>query len=162
MTTVKVTLGFLELALALKFLSNADLVANWGLLKREIFLGIWILLTFGLTLYLFNVFSFRNNEKKSVSKTRYVFGGILLIITSYLFLGLVSKDNTLKLISGFPPPEFYSLRSQNSDCPLGLECYKDFDTYMKKLDPILGYMSSRFGKENANRMMDEFFFSYAE
>ena len=40
--------------------------------------------------------------------------------------------------------------------------YQDFDTYMKKLDPILGYMSSRFGKENANRMMDEFFFSYAE
>ena len=40
--------------------------------------------------------------------------------------------------------------------------YKDFDVYMKKLDPILGYMSSRFGKENANRMMDEFFFPYAE
>ena len=36
--------------------------------------------------------------------------------------------------------------------------YKDFDVYMKKLDPILGYMSSRFGKENANRMMDEFSF----
>ena len=141
MTTVKVTLGFLELALALKFLSNADLVANWGLLKREIFLGIWILLTFGLTLYIFNVFSFRNNEKKSVSKTRYVFGGILLIITSYLFLGLVSKDNTLKLISGFPPPEFYSLRSQNSDCPLGLECYKDFEkgkqVAFEKEKPIL-------------------------
>ena len=43
-----------------------------------------------------------------------------------------------------------------------LSFYKDFDVYMKKLDPILGYMSSRFGKENANRMMDEFFFSYAE
>ena len=40
--------------------------------------------------------------------------------------------------------------------------YKDFDTYMKKLDPILGYMSSRFGADNANRMMNEFFFPYAE
>ena len=40
--------------------------------------------------------------------------------------------------------------------------YKDFDTYMKKLDPILGYMSSRFGKDNADRMMDEFFFPYAD
>ena len=40
--------------------------------------------------------------------------------------------------------------------------YKEFDTYMKKLDPILGYMTSRFGKENADRMMDEFFFSYAD
>ena len=40
--------------------------------------------------------------------------------------------------------------------------YKDFDSYMKKLDPILGYMSSKFGKDKANLMMDEFFFSYAE
>ena len=39
--------------------------------------------------------------------------------------------------------------------------YQDFDTYMKKLDPILGYMSSNFGKDNANLMMDEFFFPYA-
>ena len=40
--------------------------------------------------------------------------------------------------------------------------YADFDTYMKKLDPILGYMSSRFGADNADRMMNEFFFPYAE
>ena len=40
--------------------------------------------------------------------------------------------------------------------------YKDFDIYMKKLDPILGYMTSIFGKDNADRMMDEFFFSYAD
>ena len=40
--------------------------------------------------------------------------------------------------------------------------YGDFDTYMKKLDPILGYMTSIFGKEKANLMMDDFFFSYAE
>ena len=40
--------------------------------------------------------------------------------------------------------------------------YADFDIYMKKLDPILGYLSSNYGKENANRMMDEFFFPYAE
>ena len=40
--------------------------------------------------------------------------------------------------------------------------YEDFDTYMKKLDPILGYLSGNFGKENANRMMDEYFFPYAQ
>ena len=39
--------------------------------------------------------------------------------------------------------------------------YQDFDTYMKKLDPILGYMTSNFGEDNANLMMDEFFFPYA-
>jgi hypothetical protein len=40
--------------------------------------------------------------------------------------------------------------------------YKDFDIYMKKLDPILGYMTSRFGADNADRMMDQFFFPYAD
>ena len=53
MTTVKVVLGFLEIGLALKFLSNADMVGHWGILKREIFLGIWIVLGIAMTLYLF-------------------------------------------------------------------------------------------------------------
>ena len=43
-----------------------------------------------------------------------------------------------------------------------LSFYQDFDIYMKKLDPILGYMSNRFGKDNADRMMNEFFFPYAD
>ena len=132
MSTVKVVLGFLELALALKFLSNADLVANWGLLKREVFLVIWILITLSLTLYLFGLFRFPYDSKVQKSKTRYSFAFLSLIITSYLFFGLVSKENTLKLISGFPPPEFYSLRAIKSDCPLGLECYKDYELGIQK------------------------------
>ena len=96
MNTVKVVLGFLELALALKFLSNADLVANWGLLKREVFLVIWILITLSLTLYLFGLFRFPHDSKVQKSKTRYSFAFLSLIITSYLFFGLVSKENTLK------------------------------------------------------------------
>lgn len=127
MTQVKVVLGFLELALALKFLSNADLVAHWGLLKREVFIGIWTLLAFGLTLYLFGVYRFPNEAKAPLSKARYGLAGLSLLITSYLFLGLLSKENTLQLLSGFPPPEFYSLQSTESDCPLGLNCYKDFE-----------------------------------
>ena len=127
MTTVKVVLGFLELALALKFLSNADLVAHLGLLKREVFIGIWTLLTLGLTLYLFGVFRFPNDLKEPLSKTRYAIGGLSLVLTSYLFVGLVSSTNTLKLLSGFPPPEFYSIHANESDCPLGLECYKDYE-----------------------------------
>ena len=126
MTTIKVILGFLELALALKFLSNADLVAHFGLLKREVFIGIWTLLTLSLTLYLFGIFRFPNEVKQPLSKTRYLIGGLSLSFTFYLFFGLVSTNNTLKLLSGFPPPEFYSFRSQDSDCPLGLECYKDY------------------------------------
>ena len=127
MTTIKVILGFLELALALKFLSNADLVSHWGLLKREVFIGIWTLLSFGLTLYLFGVFRFPNEVKEPLSKSRFTVAGLSLVLTAYLFLGLVSKENTLKLLSGFPPPAFYSIYKKENDCPLGLDCYKDFE-----------------------------------
>jgi len=128
MTTVKVVLGFLELALALKFLSNADLVAHWGILKREVFVGIWTLLAFGLTLYLFGTFRFPNEVKMPLSRARKFTGLGMLVLTSYLFIGFISSENKLRLFSGFPPPEFYSLRVQESDCPLGLDCYKDFET----------------------------------
>lgn len=127
MTTVKVVLGFLELALALKFLSNADLVAHWGILKREVFVGIWTLISFTLTLYLFGIFRFPHEVKMPLSKGRKLVAVGILILTSYLFLGFVSEENKLRLFSGFPPPEFYSLNTQDSDCPLGLECYKDFE-----------------------------------
>lgn len=127
MTTVKVVLGFLELALALKFLSNADLVAHWGILKREVFVGIWTLISLGLTLYLFRIFRFPHEVKMPLSKGRKLVAVGVLILTSYLFLGFVSEENKLRLFSGFPPPEFYSLNTQESDCPLGLECYKDFE-----------------------------------
>ena len=127
MTTIKVILGFLELALALKFLSNADLVSHWGLLKREVFIGIWTVLSFGLTLYLFGLIRFPHELKGSLSKSRYFLAGLSLVFTAYLFLGLVSKENTLKLLSGFPPPAFYSIYEKENNCPLGLDCYKDFE-----------------------------------
>ena len=127
MTTIKVILGFLELALALKFLSNADLVAHWGFLKREVFVGIWTLLAFGLTLYLFGIFRFPNELKIPLSRLRKLIACGSLILTSYLFLGFISEENKLRMFSGFPPPEFYSIRAQDSDCPLGLDCYKDFE-----------------------------------
>lgn len=128
MTSVKVTLGFLELALALKFLSNADLVAHWGILKRETFIVIWALISLALTLYLFGVFRFKKEEKKSKSPLRMIMGIAVFAFSLFLVVGLFSKENTLKVLSGFPPPEFYSLFAKESDCPLGLECYKDFET----------------------------------
>ena len=128
MTTVKVVLGFLELALALKFLSNADLVAHWGLLKRETFVAIWILISLVLTLYLFGLFRFKNETKAPIHKLRLLLGMVTLLFSGFLINGLFAKENTLKILSGFPPPEFYSLRAQDSDCPLGLDCYKDFET----------------------------------
>lgn len=128
MTTVKVVLGFLELALALKFLSNADLVAHWDLLKREVFIGIWALISLLLTLYLFGIIRFKHDIKQKIGLIRGVFATLSLFFTSFLVFGLVSDGNQLKILSGFPPPEFYSINSTESDCPLGLECYKDYET----------------------------------
>lgn len=141
MTTVKVVLGFLEIGLALKFLSNADLVGHWGLLKRELFLGIWILLGLAMTLYLFGLYKFpHDGPSKKLSIGRKVSAFISLAFTLYLILG-ITKITPLKLLSGFPPPEFYSIFEQESDCPLGIDCFKDFDTglaYAKKVNkPIL-------------------------
>ena len=128
MTTVKVVLGFLELALAFKFLSNADLVGNWGIFKREIFLGVWILLFVLLTLYLFGVFRFKHDgPKQKLSIGRKIMGLVSLAFSVYLGLGLANVTH-LKLLSGFPPPDFYSVFQQESDCPLGIDCYKDFES----------------------------------
>ena len=58
MTDVKVVLGFIELALAVKFLSNADLVKQWGLLKREVFIGLWVMIALLTVLYLLGKLNF--------------------------------------------------------------------------------------------------------
>lgn len=141
MTTVKVVLGFLELALAFKFLSNADLVGNWGIFKREIFLGVWIVLFVLLTLYLFGIFKFpHDGPKQKLSLTRKFVGLVSIAFSGYLIMGLLNVTN-LKLLSGFPPPDFYSITETESDCPLGLDCFKDFEegvAYAQKVNkPIL-------------------------
>ena len=126
MTTVKVILGFLELALAFKFLSNADLVGNWGLFKREIFLGVWIVIFVLLTLYLLGVFRFPHDSKQKIRTPRKLIGFVSAAFAIYLALGLGNVVN-LKLLSGFPPPAFYSITETETDCPLGLDCFKDFE-----------------------------------
>lgn len=110
MTTVKVVLGFVELALAVKFLANADNVKQWGFLKREIFVALWVVIGLLTTLYLAGVF--RNKEvgkfKPSLIRIFFIvlFGGF----TAYLVPGLFNtKQAALKLLSGFPPPFSYSI-----------------------------------------------------
>ncbi|HZW63813.1 MAG TPA: cytochrome c biogenesis protein CcdA [Flavobacteriaceae bacterium] len=129
LNTTKVVLGFLELALALKFLSNADLVKHWGLLKREVFIGLWIIIGIGLVLYLFGKIRFPHDGPiKKLSFTRISFGVLFLAFTIYLIPGLSNTESAnLKLLSGFPPPLPYSIYDKVSDCPLDLNCYKDFD-----------------------------------
>lgn len=107
LNTVKVTLGFLELALAFKFLSNADLVLQLHWLEREVFLAIWIAIFGAMAFYLFGKITLPHdtpNERISVS--RFLLGLITLAFTIYLIPGLWGAP--LKLISGFPPPLKYS------------------------------------------------------
>lgn len=132
MNTVKVVLGFLELALAFKFLSNADLVGHWGLLKREIFIGIWIVLFVLLTLYLLGIFRFNKTEPKiKLNALRATLCALSALFSLYLILGLAGAVR-LNFLSGFPPPDFYSIYEKKNDCPLGLDCYKDFDKGLTK------------------------------
>ncbi|MDB4009966.1 thioredoxin family protein [Polaribacter sp.] len=129
LNTTKVILGFLELAFAFKFLSNSDLVGHWGIFKREVFIGIWIVIFIGLTLYLFAKIKFPHDSSvKKLSFSRISFGILVGAFVVYLIPGVLKTPTwELNLLSGFPPPQFYSIYEQESDCPLGLDCYKDFE-----------------------------------
>ena len=134
LNTVKVVLGFLELALAIKFLSNADLVMNWGLLPREVFIGLWVIVGIGLAMYLFGFIRFPHDSPNvKPSKVRLGLGVITTAFVIYLLPGLtMAESRNLKLLSGFPPPLFYSLYQQESDCPLGLPCAHDLQEGMQR------------------------------
>ncbi|PRP68328.1 thiol:disulfide interchange protein [Nonlabens agnitus] len=107
LNTVKVFLGFLELAFAFKFLSNADLVWQAGWLQRELFIAIWIAIFGALAIYLFGKIRLPHDDKdQSISVSRLLLGILSLCFTLYLIPGLWGAP--LKLISGFPPPMTYS------------------------------------------------------
>ncbi|WP_316633016.1 cytochrome c biogenesis protein CcdA [uncultured Flavobacterium sp.] len=113
LNTVKVVLGFLELALAFKFLSNADLVLQLHFLEREVFLVIWIAIFAALALYLFGKITLPHDSPlHHISVGRLYLGLITLAFTVYLIPGLWGAP--LKLISAFPPPPTYS------ESPFGL------------------------------------------
>lgn len=112
LNAVKVFFGFVELALAFKFLSNADLVLQLHFLEREVFLAIWIAIFAALTLYLFGKLVLPHDSPvTNLSVGRLSLGLLVLSFTIYLIPGLWGAP--LKLISGFPPPMTYS------ESPLG-------------------------------------------
>lgn len=107
LNTVKVFLGFLELAFAFKFLSNADLVSQWHLLEREVFIAIWIAVFGALALYLFGKLRLPHDSPVAhISVGRLLLALLVSTFTIYMIPGLWGAP--LKLISAFPPPISYS------------------------------------------------------
>ena len=103
MNTVKVVLGFLELALALKFLSVADLAYGWRILDREVFVSLWIVIFALLGVYLLGKITFPHDDKvEKVGITRFMLGCISLAFAVYMLPGLWGAP--LKSISAFAPP----------------------------------------------------------
>lgn len=104
LNTVKVFLGFLELALAFKFLSTADLAHHWGILNRDIFLAIWIAIFGTLALYLFGFIQLPHDSKiERLSVPRTLVAILASAFTIYMLPGLWGAN--LKLLSGIIPPE---------------------------------------------------------
>lgn len=107
LNTVKVVLGFLELALAFKFLSQADLVLQTHFLEREVFLAIWIAIFGALAFYLFGKIQLPHDSPLThISVGRLGLGLIVMSFTIYMIPGLWGAP--LNLISAFPPPQEYS------------------------------------------------------
>lgn len=131
LNSVKVCLGFIELALALKFLSNVDLAYHWDFLKREIFIACWVVI-FGLMgLYLLGKLKFSHDSDIShLSVTRFMFALITLCFSAYMAPGIWGAP--VKLLSGILPPEYYKewRTSTSTDCPHNLSCFHDYDEGM--------------------------------
>jgi len=164
MTSVKVVLGFLELAFAFKFLSVADMTEGWGFLRYEVFMAIWILLAIGLTLYLFGYIRFPHDSPiKKLSLPRTGLALASLALTVYLATGFMINEktkayNSLSMLSGIAPPANYNffleeevLSSSKQDlkkrfksftkCANDLDCFKDYYegmTYSQEINkPVL-------------------------
>ena len=132
LNTVKVTLGFIELALALKFLSNVDLAYHWGILKRETFIVLWVTIFGMLGYYLLGKIKLSHDSDSShIGIGRLLSALLSLSFALYLLPGIWGAP--LKLISGFPPPDFYKewKSGDEGDCPHDMLCFKDYDEGMR-------------------------------
>jgi cytochrome c biogenesis protein CcdA/thioredoxin-related protein len=125
MTNVKVVLGFVELALAVKFLANADNVEQWGIIKREVFVGLWVIIGALTVLYLLGILKIGHSAPvKKFGGIRIFFIVFFSAFTIYLIPGLFNSVYAkLKLFSGFPPPQSYTI-------------YKNHVLLTKVIDPI--------------------------
>lgn len=143
LNTVKVTLGFLELAFALKFLSTADMVWQKHWVERELFLALWVGIAFAASLYLFGMFRLPHDDepKGGIGVGRMMTGLLFSVVGFYLLPGIWGAP--VKLVAGFPPPAFYAESplglgsgsataaavklSEDAHCPLNLPCFNDLE-----------------------------------
>ncbi len=160
MNNVKVTLGFLELALALKFLSVADMVEHWGILKFELFMALWILIFTGLGLYHLGVFRFKNESKKRPGIFRLGLGVLSLLFVGYMAKGLYNYKS-MNLLSGLAPPVHYNYfgakkaNGESKECPYDLNCFHDFDkgiAYAKEVGKPIFLDFTGYGCVNCRKM----------
>jgi len=114
MNSVKVILGFAELALALKFLSIADMTAHWGFLKYELFMGLWVIIALAMAAYMFGWIRFpHDSPNKRVMPIPALLGLSFAALGIYLATGLLGSEktgtyNSLNLMSGLAPPAHYN------------------------------------------------------
>ncbi len=177
LNSVKVTLGFLELAFAFKFASNADLVIQAGILTREVFISLWVIIFGLLGIYLMGGFKLSHDgELKYIGVPRLFFAIIVLSFTLYLIPGLWGAP--LKLISGFPPPDFYSeaplgfggsvmqappsgdaaISQKRVHCPNQLPCFHDYDealAYARKVNKPLMIDFTGWACVNCRKMEEQ-------
>jgi len=176
MTTVKVVLGFLELALALKFLSVADMTSHWGILKYELFLGLWIVIFLGLALYLMGIIRFPHDgplKIKDIKPGRWLFIAAVFGFVGYLATGFkVNKETksyeTPALTSGLAPPATYNffLPAEELDktvkakypsytkCANNINCFKDYYeglAYAKEVDKPIFLDFTGYGCVNCRK-----------
>ncbi len=163
LNTVKVSLGFIELALAFKFLSQADLAYHWGLLNRDTFLIIHTVVFTIFGFYLLGVVKLEKDpESSGISVIRLLLSTLVLIASLYLFTGLLG--NPLKALSGYLPPantEHWTTGSASKDGQLGNQCETPrFGDKLKMAKGIEGYFDYKQALACAKKLNKPLFIDF--
>lgn len=164
MNSVKVVLGFLELALAFKFLSVADMCQHWGILGYELFMGAWVIIFALMALYLFGIIKFPHDSPiKKLSATRWVFAMGAAAATLYLATGFFYNEelksyNSLKLMSGLAPPAHYNYFLPEPEVNASIQNkYPSFTKCANNLDCFKNYYEGlAYAKETNKPMLVDF------
>lgn len=156
MTNMKVVLGFLELALGLKFLSTADLTEGWGILPYEAFVGAWLIIMFLMAAYLLGFIRFPHDPKNAkIGNVRKALGALALVVTASLATGFTINEETDAFrtpfwLSGLAPSACYSYirpcaqpkqestqYTFSNHCPPGMkDCFDDYDEALRYANDV--------------------------